>query len=112
MCSSMRLSLIGRVKAGQPHPASVSYTHLAMNKYLVFVGKAKLRLKSVKVQQRSYLENVISNADYIFLKNKLKGEDNLEWYFVVRFLAATGDVYKRQEISCHSDDKQVAFDWR
>ena len=60
------------------------------NKYLVFVGKTKLRLKSVKVQQRSYLENVISNADYTFLKNKLKKEDNLEWYFVVRFLAATG----------------------
>jgi integrase len=42
------------------------------------------------VQQRSYLENVISNADYTFLKNKLKKEDNKEWYFVVRFLAATG----------------------
>ena len=25
-----------------------------------------------------------------FLKNKLKGEGNLEWYFVVRYLAATG----------------------
>ena len=49
-----------------------------------------MRLKSVKVQQRSYLENVISNADYTFLKNKLKGEGNLEWYFVVRYLAATG----------------------
>ena len=42
------------------------------------------------MQQRTYLENVISNADYIFLKNKLKKENNLEWYFVVRFLAATG----------------------
>lgn len=71
-------------------PKTVNLRIQAMNKYLVFVGKAKLRLKSVKVQQRSYLENVISNADYLFLKNKLKGENNLEWYFVVRFLAATG----------------------
>ena len=62
----------------------------AVNKYLDFIGKSKLRLKSVKVQQRSYLENVISNADYTFLKNKLKREANKEWYFVVRFLAATG----------------------
>lgn len=62
----------------------------AMNKYLQMVGKEELHLKSVKVQQKSYLENVISNADYTFLKNKLKHEDNLEWYFVVRFLAATG----------------------
>lgn len=34
--------------------------------------------------------NVISNADYLFLKKKLKQEENKEWYFVVRFLAATG----------------------
>ena len=71
-------------------PKTVNLRIQAMNKYLVFVGKTKIRLKSVKVQQRSYLENVISNADYTFLKNKLKKEDNLEWYFVVRFLAATG----------------------
>ena len=71
-------------------PKTVNLRIQALNKYLVFVGKTKLRLKSVKVQQRSYLENVISNADYTFLKNKLKKEDNLEWYFVVRFLATTG----------------------
>lgn len=62
----------------------------AMNKYLLFIGKMDMHLKSVKVQQKSYLENVISNADYTFLKNKLKCEGNKEWYFVVRFLAATG----------------------
>ena len=50
-----------------------------------------MRLKSVKVQQRSYLENVISNADYAFPeRTNLKKEENQEWYFVVRFLAATG----------------------
>lgn len=71
-------------------PKTVNLRIQAVNKYLIFTGKAKLRLKSVKVQQRSYLENVISNADYTFLKNKLKKEVNQEWYFVVRFLAATG----------------------
>ena len=71
-------------------PKTVNQRIQAMNKYLEFCNKPRLRLKSVKVQQRSYLENVISNADYTFLKNKLKEEDNKEWYFVVRFLAATG----------------------
>jgi integrase/recombinase XerD len=71
-------------------PKTVNLRIQALNKYLDFVHKPKLRLKSVKVQQRTYLENVISNADYIFLKNKLKKERNKEWYFVVRFLAATG----------------------
>ena len=71
-------------------PKTVNLRIQALNKYLEFIGKSKMRLKSIKVQQRSYLENVISNADYTFLKNKLKGEGNLEWYFVVRYLAATG----------------------
>ena len=71
-------------------PKTVNLRIQAINKYLEFMGKQKLRLKSVKVQQRSYLENVITNADYLFLKKKLKQEENLVWYFSVRFLAATG----------------------
>lgn len=35
-------------------PKTVNLRIQALNKYLVFVGKTKLRLKSVKVQQRSY----------------------------------------------------------
>ncbi len=62
----------------------------ALNKYLEYLGKSCLKLKSIKTQQRSFLESIISNADYIFLKNNLKKEDNQTWYFVVRFLAATG----------------------
>lgn len=80
-----KMSLIDTFK-----PKTVNLRIQALNKYLDFVHQPQLHLKSVKVQQRTYLENVISNADYIFLKKKLKAENNLEWYFVVRFLAATG----------------------
>ena len=80
-----KMSLIDTFK-----PKTVNLRIQALNKYLDFLHKPQLHLKSVKVQQRTYLENVISNADYTFLKNKLKKENNLEWYFVVRFLAATG----------------------
>lgn len=69
---------------------SVNLKIQAMNKYLEFIGKDKLRLKSIKVQQRMFLENVISDADYVFFKKKLKKEPNIEWYFIVRFLCATG----------------------
>ena len=69
---------------------SVNLKIQAMNKYLDFIGKDKLRLKSIKVQQRMFLENVISDADYVFFKKKLKKESNIEWYFIVRFLCATG----------------------
>lgn len=71
-------------------PKTVNLRIQAMNKYLDYLGKEKLRLKAVKVQQKNFLENVISNADYKFLKNQLKKDDNKEWYFVVWFLAATG----------------------
>ncbi len=71
-------------------PKTVNLRIQAINKYLLFLGKSKLHLKSVKIQQRSYLENVISNADYNFLKTSLKKDGQTEWYFVVRYLAATG----------------------
>lgn len=71
-------------------PKTVNLRIQAMNKYLDFLDKEKLRLKAVKVQQKNFLENVISNADYNFLKKQLKKDGNMEWYFVVWYLAATG----------------------
>ena len=44
----------------------------------------------VRVQQKAFLENVISEADYEYFKACLKNEDEMFWYFVIRFLAATG----------------------
>ncbi len=61
-----------------------------MNKYLDFQGEKHLRLSSVKIQQKSFLENVVSNADYNFLKGQLKEDKNMQWYFVVWYLGATG----------------------
>lgn len=71
-------------------PKTVNLRLQAINKYLEFIKKDNLKLKFIKVQQKNFLENVISNADYQFLKNKLKQDNNLEWYFVVWYLAATG----------------------
>ena len=71
-------------------PKTVNVRILALNKYLGYAGKPRLRMKTIKEQQRTYLENVISNADYEFLKERLRKEKNRTWYFAVRFLAATG----------------------
>lgn len=71
-------------------PKTVNLRIQAMNKYLDYLKKPQLRLKTVKIQQKSFLENVISNADYKFLKRQLKKDGNMEWYFVVWYLAATG----------------------
>ena len=71
-------------------PKTVNLRIIGINKYLDYLEKPKLRLKPIKIQQKTYLENVISNADYNFLIKRLHDDGNMEWYFVVRFLAATG----------------------
>lgn len=62
----------------------------AINKYLEFIRRSNLKLKFIKVQQQSFLENVISDADYRFFIRKLKENQRMNWYFVVRYLCATG----------------------
>jgi site-specific recombinase XerD len=71
-------------------PKTVNLRIQAINKYLEFLGKEKIQLKFIKLQQKTFLEKVISNADYLFFKNSLKKDGNREWYFVVWYLAATG----------------------
>ena len=74
----------------QYKPKTVNLRIRAINCYLESIGKSAWALSSVKVQQKAFLENVISEADYTYFKNCLKRDDNLLWYFVIRFLAATG----------------------
>ena len=71
-------------------PQTVNLRLQAMNKYLEFSKQEKLKMKFVKAQQKNFLENVISDADYKFLKAKLKADGYDEWYFIVWFMAATG----------------------
>lgn len=71
-------------------PKTVNLRLRAVNCYLESIGKNSLKMPFVKVQQKTYLENVISEADYEYFKSCLKRDGELFWYFVIRFLAATG----------------------
>lgn len=62
----------------------------AINAYLDFVGFGGIRLKGVKVQQKPFLDNVISNEEYNALRDGLRHDGDLFWYHVVRYLACTG----------------------
>ncbi|MDO5577554.1 MAG: tyrosine-type recombinase/integrase [Fibrobacter sp.] len=62
----------------------------AINKYLEFLKKDRLKLRFVKIQQQNFLENVISDADYRFFIRRLKADRRMNWYFIVRYLCATG----------------------
>lgn len=72
------------------NPKTVNLRLRAINCYLEFIKKTNLKISFVKVQQKTFLENVISEADYNYFKNCLKQNENLLWYFIIRFLAATG----------------------
>ena len=62
----------------------------AINTYLKYLKKDHLRLPLLKLQQKNFLENVISEADYEYFKKCLKNDKEMYWYFVIRFITATG----------------------
>lgn len=71
-------------------PKTVNLRLRAINCYLEYIGRDKWKLPFVRIQQKTYLENVISEADYNYFKSALQNDGELFWYFVIRFLAATG----------------------
>lgn len=71
-------------------PQTVNLRLRAINCYLESIGREKWKQRTVKVQQKPFLENVISEADYEYFKTCLKRDGELMWYFVIRFMAATG----------------------
>lgn len=75
---------------GNYKPKTVNLRIQGINKYLDFIKKGSLKLDFVKLQQKTYLDNVISDADYDFLKNELLHDNNMKWYFIVHFLGSTG----------------------
>ena len=49
-------------------PKTVNLRIRAINCYLDSIGKGEWKLQFVKVQQKAFLENVISEADYEYFK--------------------------------------------
>ena len=71
-------------------PQTVNLRLQAINRYLLFTEHLDCKVKFVKTQRRNYLENVISEEDYSYLKKMLISDGQDKWYFVVWFMAATG----------------------
>lgn len=71
-------------------PQTVNLRIRALNAYVEFKQMDAERISMVRIQQKNYLENVISEADYEYLKNCLVRDKKYLYYFIVRFMAATG----------------------
>jgi site-specific recombinase XerD len=71
-------------------PKTVNIRLVALNSFLKYIGKLDLLSEGIKIQQKPFVENVISNADYEFLKNSLLKTNDIKGYFIIRYLGATG----------------------
>lgn len=71
-------------------PNTVNIRLNALNKFLDFDGRPWEKVKILKIQKGTAVENVISEAEYRKLCDSLKRDGNLRWYFIIRLLATTG----------------------
>lgn len=63
---------------------------IAINSYLDYIGYEGIRLSGVKVQQKPFLDNVVSPTEYETLKGYLELKQDWFWLYIIRFLACTG----------------------
>lgn len=71
-------------------PRTVSSRIIAINGYLDFIKKKELKLRNIKIGQENYLDNVISDKDYQYLKKMLKKNGYIRDYYLVWLICATG----------------------
>lgn len=75
-------------------PSTVNTRIYGINQYIKSINISErplnFSLPPVRCQQKPFLNNVISKRDYEKLKRGLLRDQDLFWYFVVRFLGATG----------------------
>lgn len=71
-------------------PQTVNLRIRALNCYMESLKLSSTKMLMIRVQQKTFLENIISQADYEYLKKCLIRDGNLLYYFIIRFMAATG----------------------
>lgn len=71
-------------------PRTVNARIYAINNFLIYQNRRSLLLRTVKIQQRTFLDNVIGNAEYKRLLNGLKKDGRIKYYMIVRTLCCTG----------------------
>lgn len=97
--SAENLTLFRAYLISHYRPDTINLRIHAMNRFVRFLVDfdpdmwmplADFRLKSVKLQKKSFSDVIISNEDYETMKRRLREDGKDLWYFVVRFLGATG----------------------
>jgi len=71
-------------------PRTVNQRIRALNCYMEYINCPEAPVAMLRMQQNTYVENVISQADYEYLKQCLVRDGNYLYYFLIRFMTATG----------------------
>lgn len=71
-------------------PQTVNMRIRALNCFLKFLGIRDYKIHAVRIQQKCYLDHVISQVDYEYLVRRLGEDEQYTFYFIVRFIASTG----------------------
>jgi site-specific recombinase XerD len=75
---------------GKYMPASVNSYIIAVNNFLKFSQRDSLRVKTVKIQCRNSLNNVLSEEEYAALLKYAKNLKNKRLYYIIRTLTSSG----------------------
>lgn len=71
-------------------PQTVNMRIRALNCFLKSQNICDYKIRAVRLQPKSYMDHVISQADYEYLKRRLWEDEQYTFYFIVRLIAATG----------------------
>lgn len=71
-------------------PQTMNQRIRAINCFMESLHLSSTHIRMVSVQQKLFVENVISQADYEYLKKCLLRDGNLLYYFAVRIMSTTG----------------------
>lgn len=80
-----KVELIERYK-----PQTVNQRIRALNCYLEYCGITESKLKMIRIQRKTYLDRMISQGDYEYLKQRLLEDNELSYFYLIRVLAGTG----------------------
>lgn len=71
-------------------PQTVNLRIHALNCFLNYSEWPDEKILQVRIQQKGYLDRIISEGDYEYLKSRLLSDGQYLYYFLIRFMAATG----------------------
>lgn len=74
----------------QYSPATVNSYMISMNKYLKWNGLNDLQMRTIRIQKKTCLENVITTEEYLQLLEETKRRGKNRDYLIMRSMAMTG----------------------